>query len=88
MFAHREIFHGDVVLAVKGIDVIDLENAGVGQARRNPCLANEALGEVLVCAHGGVHELDRHLAIKIEVQGTVDRGHTASAQALIEFVAR
>ena len=84
--AAGQVLHGDVVHAVKTVDVINLQDVRVGKACRDTRLADEALGEVLVRAHRGVHYLDRDFPVEIQVQRTVHSGHTTASQSFVYLV--
>ena len=80
----RDVLHGDERLAVVLADVVDGDDVGVLQPRRQPRLALEAL------AHVGVvdaQHLDRDEAIDRRIEGEEQRAHPALAEAFADAVA-
>src|SRR6185312_9690092 len=64
----------------------DLDDRRVGEARRGPGLAAEALASRLVLRLLGTDELDRHPAVQPAVVGLVDLPHATGSEPLFESV--
>ena len=79
--APGHVLHRQVQERAVGALVEDGDHVLVRQPRHRLGLADEPADEFLVPGQFGVHDLERHLAVKPRVGGPVDRGHPAVRDA-------
>ena len=77
--------HGEEDLGASDADVVDGDDAGVGEAGHRLGLAEEALGGG--AADVGADQLQGAPAVELRVVGGVDDAHAAGAEALEDEVA-
>ena len=82
-----EQLHGDVGHAIVLADIVDRHNVWVFQGRRRHRLTGEALDQGLIIAVLGEEDLQGYIALEYRIGGTIDGGHTATAQQLLDQVA-
>ena len=83
------VHHQEEVLAV-GVDVVDLDDVGMGEAGEPVGLAEEATAATLEAPRAtaaAVQQLERHLSAELAVMGQVDGSHAAGADVLLDYVA-
>ena len=85
--ATLDVLHDDVRSVVVLADVEDLDDVRVIQPSSQPSLAREALPHLVVTGEVVGQELDRDLAVELQVAGAIDGGHAAMAQSMLELVA-
>ena len=81
------VLHDDVRVAVVLARVVDLDDVGVGEARREARLADEAVSEDRVVGQVAGEHLDRHRPLELVVPRKVDDGHAAAAEHVGDAVA-
>jgi hypothetical protein len=82
----RDERHDVVEQAVAGVArIVERQDVGMGERRRDPDLAGEPVGTQRGGELGPEH-LDGHLALVPEVLGQVDRGHATPAQLALERI--
>ena len=85
--AALHVLHGHEVGVGVLAPVVHGDDVGVGEVRSGLSLAAEALDEVRVGGELGEQHLDGHQAIEQQVARQEDVGHSASPDALLDFVA-
>ena len=84
----REQLHHQVQRAVAGLTLIeDLDDVRVSDALGGFGFSTEALAGHRILGQLRVHHLDGDVPVAQPVPGTVDRGHPAFAQHLLDLVA-
>jgi hypothetical protein len=81
-----QILHGNEVLPLKLVDVVDRAYIGMIQCRSRLCLASEALQSVLVLGQLFWQKLQGDGALKLGVLGLIDNTHSASAELFDDTV--
>jgi hypothetical protein len=82
-----DALHHDVgVAGLVAAGVENLDDVRVGEARRQPGLAEKALPEGLVAREAHSHDLDRDRAVELLVASQVDARHPAVAEETFEAV--
>ncbi len=81
-----DLTHGDEQEAVGLACVVDRDDVGVVDARRDPRLAQEALAEAVVLAELDGEDLQRHRPVEADVLGEVDDRHAAARKQRLEPV--
>ena len=81
------VLHDDVRVAVVLARVVDLDDVGVGEPRREARLADEAVSEDGVVGQVAGEHLDRHRPLELVVPRKVDDGHAAAAEHVGDAVA-
>ena len=81
------VLHDDVRVAVVLARVVDLDDVGVGESRREARLADEAVAEDGVIGQVAGEHLDRHRPVELVVPRKVDDGHAPAAEHVGDAVA-
>ena len=78
-----DVLHDDERLAAEAADVVDGDDAGMIQCRRNSSFVGQPLGGKGVGPSLGGHELDRHQAIEPRVESAVDVSHAPFSEEAV-----
>ena len=81
-----EVLHRHEVAAVHVVEVEDLDDVGVAEARDGLGLTAEALEEVGILGEAGAHDLERDRALERGKVGLVHRGHAALSEGRDDLV--
>jgi hypothetical protein len=81
-----QVFHGDVIAAVRLAPVIDADDVGMVEPGGRLRLAAKTGHELVIAGIALVEDLDRHLAPEVGVAGQEDVSHPAAAQAFDDLV--
>ena len=82
----RDQLHGDERALALGLELVEGRNVRMIEGGRVQCLGFEAAkGLRLSCELGG-HELQRHRALRLEIEGLVDLAHAAAPQQVAQLV--
>ena len=81
-----DVAHGDVVVAVRLVGLVDRDDVRVVDASGHARFAYKALAEALVLRELGREQLERHLPAEVHVLGAVDDAHAATPYVVLDPV--
>src|SRR5204862_5411707 len=82
-----DVLHDDVGTVLVHADVEHLDDIRVIEPGGEASLAREALAHLVIPGEVVGEQLDRDLAVELEVAGAIDRGHPSVAEPVLELVA-
>jgi len=87
-YAARQIFHGNVVIAVVRSDIIDGNDMLMSEVGNDACLVQKAFTEAaVVLIQLAVHHFDGHLAVESDMAGQIYTCHATFADLSVYDIA-